>query len=285
VNIFKRIIRIICYVAIVGCVSLLIVSCFHNDNLIITKYVYESSIKLTEPFKAVVVSDFHHRGLDFPNGNLIDKINEEKPNAIFFAGDIIDQYITSYDPVLKIIDNTNEVPIYYVSGNHEPESSYFESFKEEGRKREHFHYIDKLGPLPLTDKINLFGLEDPRLDTKSYNPFVKDYGKQKEYLDNWQNAGYFDKNKINILLTHRPDFMDLYAKYDVDMIICGHTHGGQLRLGPLTRFIFAKKFSGYDYGEYDLNGKKVYVSSGLGYSAMLPIRVNCNPEILSITIK
>lgn len=285
-NIFKRIVRIICYIVIVFATATLIVSCFHSDHLNVTKYVFESGLNL-EPYKAVVVSDFHHRDLEFPNGNLIDKINEEKPNAIFFAGDIIDQYITTYDPVLKIIDNTNKVPIYFVTGNHEPESPLFSSFLEDVKKegREHFHYIDKLGPIPLTDKINLFGLEDPRLDSGEFHPFVKDYGKQKEHLDKWQNEGSFEKGKINILLTHRPDLMDLYSKYDVNMIIAGHTHGGQLRLGPLTRFIFSKKFSGYDYGEYDVNGKRVYVSSGLGYSAMLPIRVNCNPEILSITIK
>jgi predicted MPP superfamily phosphohydrolase len=72
-----------------------------------------------------------------------------------------------------------------------------------------------------------------------------------------------------ILLSHNPAAADTKFGARVDLMICGHTHGGQIALPP-----FASKLSGLQ----EKSGMNVYISRGIGWY-MAPIRINCAPEI------
>ena len=85
---------------------------------------------------------------------------------------------------------------------------------------------------------------------------------------------------FNILLAHNPDTADLAYKTKVDLIISGHTHGGQFRL-PFNNkaLILPIKNRQYDSGQRkNARGQTVFISKGIGWS-ILPIRFNCLPEL------
>jgi hypothetical protein len=89
-----------------------------------------------------------------------------------------------------------------------------------------------------------------------------------------------------VMLFHKPYFFDKMSEKDIQLIVSGHTHGGQVVLAKFgeVNLSFAGAVSKYISGLYQINGTSMYVSRGLGNVA-LPIRFNCSPEITKITLK
>lgn len=84
-----------------------------------------------------------------------------------------------------------------------------------------------------------------------------------------------------ILLSHRPEYFDLYEEFGADLVFSGHAHGGQIRL-PVIGGLAAPGqgfFPKYDDGLYTEGSTSMLVSRGLGNS-LFPFRVNNRPEIL-----
>ena len=91
-----------------------------------------------------------------------------------------------------------------------------------------------------------------------------------------------------ILMAHTPDYADLVRHHSrghlVDLILSGHSHGGQVRLpgiGPLILPPLGKK---YVHGHFQFDNLQLYVNRGLG-SVGLPFRLNCPPEITLLTLQ
>lgn len=88
-----------------------------------------------------------------------------------------------------------------------------------------------------------------------------------------------------ILLCHRPYFLQEAADHKIDLMLSGHTHGGQVSLGQFNNVVFAPASfaSRYVWGKYRIDDTHMYVSRGIG-TVGLPIRINCPPEITVITL-
>jgi uncharacterized protein len=88
-----------------------------------------------------------------------------------------------------------------------------------------------------------------------------------------------------ILLCHKPYFMDDFAANRFDLVLSGHTHGGQIVFAKIddTYITPAALVSKYVWGLYRTNGTQLYVNRGLG-SVGVPFRVNCPPEVTKITL-
>ena len=91
---------------------------------------------------------------------------------------------------------------------------------------------------------------------------------------------------FTVLLSHRPEFFDLYVQQGFPLVLSGHAHGGQIRL-PFLGGILAPGqgfFPEYDSGLYTDETTSMVVSRGLGNS-VFPFRLNNPPEIIIITLK
>jgi predicted MPP superfamily phosphohydrolase len=80
-------------------------------------------------------------------------------------------------------------------------------------------------------------------------------------------------------LAHHPHAFDAAAQRGADLVLSGHTHGGQLGVG--SRSLFAP-FYRYCRGLYGTDRSKLFVHSGTGH--WWPVRVGCPPEIAVITL-
>ena len=89
-----------------------------------------------------------------------------------------------------------------------------------------------------------------------------------------------------ILLCHRPYYLQQAADHGVDLMLSGHTHGGQIVLGQIGNTVItpASLASTYVWGPYRKGTTQMYVSRGIG-TVGLPIRINCPSEITRITLK
>jgi hypothetical protein len=86
-----------------------------------------------------------------------------------------------------------------------------------------------------------------------------------------------------ILLAHEPDILPDIVRYNVDLMLSGHTHGGQVRipfLPPIHLPVFGKK---YVEGLFRLGPTQLYVNRGIG-AVGLPFRFRCPPEITVLTL-
>ncbi len=98
-------------------------------------------------------------------------------------------------------------------------------------------------------------------------------------------AAEADRRSFNLLLSHVPAFEHRLLGPDIGLVLCGHTHGGQIRV-PLLPPLYLPRYSGrFIAGHYriGLHDTPLYVSRGLGTS-VLPLRINCRPELTLIEL-
>lgn len=258
----------------------------NSDKLIVSSYEYFSQ-RLPESFdnfKIVQLSDMHNHSNQYSNGNIITMVKSENPDIVVMTGDFVDTHTKNIDEINFLLDGLNDYPIYFVPGNHEAYSpmtdQFYQSFFSHDKNVRLFDslYIYKIGG----DSINLFGLHDPYYDHPDNQYFFRNEGNIDNSLSNLVNNA--DMSKFSILLSHRPELIDIYAKYDLDVVFSGHTHGGQISFG-WTPYAANQCLPTYVAGEYVVNSTTMYVSRGLGYSAFLPVRMNCDMEIIATTLR
>jgi predicted MPP superfamily phosphohydrolase len=89
-------------------------------------------------------------------------------------------------------------------------------------------------------------------------------------------------------MAHEPDYADTVMAHPrghlVDLMLSGHSHGGQIRLPFLGPLILPPLGEKYPEGHYRFNRMQLYVNRGIG-TVGLPFRLNCPPEITVITLQ
>jgi hypothetical protein len=121
-----------------------------------------------------------------------------------------------------------------------------------------------------TDKIRVVGIDDPH------------YYK----TDNFSRAfRQVPKGDFTILLAHSPEAYMSASTYHADLYLCGHTHGGQICLSPLTPLLTNSRAPRFmASGHWNYEGMTGYTSRGAGASGV-PLRFNCPGEITLITLR
>jgi predicted MPP superfamily phosphohydrolase len=130
--------------------------------------------------------------------------------------------------------------------------------------------------------LYLLGVDDTR-DSGSYMPEVVRYYNELDAALKAHDVNYQTAPKV--LMCHKPYSFDEMAKNGFDLMLSGHTHGGQVvpfKWGKIN-ISFASTVSSYIDGLYKIGKANMYVSRGLG-SVGLPIRINCPPEVTVIKL-
>jgi hypothetical protein len=244
--------------------------------------------KLPESFnnlKIVQISDLHI-GTYINNPNQIDKIvsliNEQKPDMVFFTGDMVNSFAEEMPEFLKSLKNIHaNIGKFAVLGNHDY-GDYYIWHSEKERIENHLQLIEyfKLAGFTLLQNENLAIAKNK--DT-IYVAGTENWGKKPyRQLGNLnQTINGINPNKFILLLSHDPMFWDTFVtrQPNVGITFSGHTHGMQMgiKLGKFewTPFRFGyKRWSGL----FKENEQYLYVSKGLG-SAMYTGRLGMWPEI------
>lgn len=257
---------------------------FENNNIVVTKFEYKNSKVPQEfdNFSIVQISDLHNKEFGQDQKNLIDKVKGISPDIIVITGDLIDRRRYDLETAMEFVNQAVQIaPVYYVSGNHEAWSGKYEKIKEQ---------LISVGVNVLEDDcteinrgesiISLLGASDPDFLTSNYIDGTN-LSNMVSTLEKWK-----DKDEFKILLSHRPELLDLYAANNMDMVFTGHAHGGQFRI-PFVGGLVAPDqglFPKYDSGEYVQDNTTMYVSRGLGNS-IIPVRIFNRPEIIQVTLK
>ena len=263
---------------------------YNVNTLEVTKYVVENKKvpKEFDGYNIVQISDLHSKLFGENNKKLIQKIKSLNPDIVVVTGDLIDGENNNYNVALDFMKEISKLyRVYYIIGNHE-QKSLIKKYKDYFNKLHQIDFVNldnnKVEIVKGDSNINLYGLTVPYSCYKYLFDNQETTSIDIDFLE--EKLGKVDREQFNILLAHTPFYFDEYEKWGADLTLCGHVHGGIVRL-PLVGGLLSpdrKFFPKYDLGEYIKNKSTMIVSKGLGGSKVL-IRVNCKPEIVNIKLK
>ncbi len=257
---------------------------WQNNDVVVTKYEYVGK-RLPKGFnglKILHISDLHNKNF---GGRIFDKIKDINPDIIVITGDLIDRRRTNISVAAELVKNmAKTTPVYYASGNHEQLSGRYSEIRDTliglnvNVLDNSCILLNKNG-----DVISVSGIIDPSVNfgNKNYNP-----KRNIVYVKSSINEAVEDKKLFNILLSHRPEYFDVYEEEEVDLVFSGHAHGGQIRISFLGGILSPDQgfFPEYSEGMHSLGETTMVVSRGLGNS-LFPFRVFNRPELVVVTLK
>jgi len=208
-------------------------------------------------FRVLHFTDLHFKGHGPSLHALVERINGLEPDLACFTGDIVED-ASHLREALKILREIR-APLFGVPGNHDHWSgadfgAIAEAFASTGGAWLADRSADALGSrLRVTGVDEAPGKAEPR------------------------------PGRINIALLHYPAWADRLARGPFDLVLAGHSHGGQVRLPLVGALTVPFDVGKYDLGLYRTAAGPLYVGAGVGWH-FVRIRFFCRPEIAVIEI-
>ncbi|PHE78682.1 phosphoesterase [Bacillus wiedmannii] len=255
-----------------------------QNNLISITEVKITSNKIPSSFKGfkiLQISDLHNKKFGDNQETLIQKIKSINPDIIAITGDLIDS--KSYDPEVSmelIRELVKKYPVYFVTGNHEKWSGKYNDLEKELKQ----HHVTVLRNEHVSiqiggQDIHILGIDDPEFLTgnRDEGNVVKDEIIKAKFE--------MQPDTYNVLLSHRPEFLTEYADEQIDLVLSGHAHGGQIRLPFIGGLVAPNQgvLPTYTAGLYEKQNTSMVVSRGLGNS-IIPQRIFNRPELVVVQL-
>lgn len=239
-------------------------------SLEVNEYTLRSK-KIHRPIKMVVVADLQTDVIGDYERRALRTAMDQKGGLILFAGDYLQEYDpekaprlrAEFDSLLEEMKISAPLGVFAVRGNTEW-GGWQASFDRLG-----FRTFETSGSVELGEFV-LTGLSE----ADSFNPSCSDFGRE------------LDPRRFHVVLGHSPNCA--LAKLTADLILCGHTHGGQVRLpgiGPLLTMSRIRRR--WAAGMHEIGpGQTLLVSRGIGLERgdAPRLRFLCRPEIVVLNL-
>jgi uncharacterized protein len=205
----------------------------------------------------------------------VARLNSMKADLIVVTGDFVNSLT---DEVYPFAESFSELKaphgVYGVMGNHD----FFASDPELVARE-----VNDCGVRLLRNDRVTISKAGAQFDLLG----VDDTGHAERAAQLIQTArGTSGRHVPQVLLCHRPYFLPQAAEQNIDLMLSGHTHGGQIVLATFGRTMVtpAALASPYVWGKYRSGNTSMYVSRGIG-TVGIPVRINCPPEITKIVLR
>ena len=252
---------------------------YFENTVIDAEEISVSSARLPAAFsgfRIAVLSDLHGKEFGPDNEDLVDAVAAAEPDLIALTGDLCDEYADPAAAVDLAGRLAELAPTYYVSGNHEwvmeDPWGFFSMLEEAGVTVLHNAYevlsVDG-------QSLVLAGVDDPNgpWDQKTPAELV---GEIRAELG----------DPYIVMLAHRNEQLEMWSELAVDTVICGHGHGGIIRL-PFVGGVLGQGrqlFPEHTDGLYTEGRTQMVVSRGLGNSG-LPLRIFNRPHLPVVVLQ
>ncbi len=249
-------------------IILLYIFCIEPNIVFINKKTIESK-KIPVSFdkmKIVQISDLHIKRFGLREREVLFFLKIIKPDLLIISGDFYEK-----EENLKFVNeflDRLDYETYATLGNWDYWAGDTESLIRSLKN----HQIDILMNENRVfsrgnDSINIVGVSDPYTGH-----------------DNIDKATFeLDADDFTILIAHAPDITLHLGQENFDLIICGHTHGGQVNIPFIKPFWIPSK-TDFVKGMYETKWGKLYVNRGIGTSG-ITARFLCPPEITVFTLR
>lgn len=228
-------------------------------------------------FRIVQLSDLHGMSFRAGNAGLTEQVLAQRPDIIVMTGDMAGKGgdTSALEPLVRALEGG--APVFFVNGNHEWSG---------GKRREATVRLLESGDVRLLSnvyetfefngsRIVIAGAEDPNGPADMVSPSELAARLRAEYPDDFV-----------LWLAHRNYWVERYPKLPVDLILCGHAHGGIIRLPGIGGLLNINHSFGAEYesGVYYSGDYAMEVSRGLGNSVAIPRLFN-RPELVTVILR
>lgn len=274
----RKLFLIVIFLSIVG------YAVYKGNTTVGTSYYKVTSNRLPASFdgyKIVQLSDLHDAMFGEDHADVVNKVKEIAPQAIFITGDFIDSNRYDLEQSLILVRELAQVaPIYYVTGNHEISTNEAELIKDALRELDVHVLTDEVDVISSKEGevIAIGGIEDPLASVLEDEVAVA-----QSISTSFESI---PDEVFKVLLSHRPEQFEAYVENEVDVTFSGHAHGGQFRIPGVGGLVAPGQglFPKWTSGVHEKDGSQLVVSRGLGNSEM-PLRLFNKPEIVVVTLQ
>lgn len=252
--------------------SLILVYMFIEPYLIETKEIVVESDQIPPQFdgKRIVFLVDIHAGPSFDQNrvdNLVKQVNDLHPDIILLGGDYVDRDAEYVKPVFESLQKL-EAPlgVYAVLGNNDPQILTWDT-------------LENSNITDLTNQGKWIEYDEGRIRICGVGDYNNDVQDQETAIGDAQADDYV------VLLSHNPDYYPHVDNSLVDLVLSGHTHGGQVTFfglwAPIVRSEYGQK---YLTGVHKENNTTLIVSNGIG-TVIAPMRFFARPQIIVVDLK
>lgn len=244
---------------------------WRQSNTVRVNYWENQPQALSEYFyglKIVHLSDLHTRAIGPLERNLVKKLKTIKPDMIFITGDFVNSN-RDIPYSGKLLAQIQEIaPTIAVLGNHDHwfmnRVTDVDSLKATIRRSGVTLLVNQSMEFKRGDEtLYIVGLDDNHLGLDDYELATRDV----------------PVDARRVVLAHSPEIAGRLDMSNIDLILCGHNHDGQIKL-PLVGNVLMQPFMNHGYGFFDIDNKpnSMYVTSGIG-TTYVPVRLGTRAEI------
>ncbi len=236
---------------------------YFDTNVFKVNIVQYQSNKIPKGSEVAIlqISDFHNKMFENNNEELINTVKNLNADIIVITGDLIDRSTDDFKDVFSFVEGIKAInkDVFFVSGNHEWGNAHTEDFLD-GLKERNVTILNNKNTQITKREVtfNLAGVDD----VSTHHENIKkafDTIKEEQYT---------------ILLSHSPNVIINYNHIPAELVLSGHTHGGQVRIPFVGALVVPDQgfFPKLDKGTYKFGQNQyIYIDSGLGTS-IAPIR-------------
>ncbi|SER18728.1 hypothetical protein SAMN04487944_101558 [Gracilibacillus ureilyticus] len=218
------------------------------------------------------ISDLHNRTFGKDHKGLLKQIKKVKADVIVLTGDLIDRKTTDFHSIFCLVKELKNInnQVFFITGNHEWDNPYLSEL------------------INLLEKHHVKILDNSHITIPFNGDEVQIIGLGKNYGNNTHVKQMIKKDNctFTILLSHIPNAVRELSGTNIDLVLSGHTHGGQIRFPFIGSVIVPDQgvFPKFDKGLFEWDkGKLLYIDSGAG-TTRLPVRFLNQAQISLIQI-
>lgn len=253
----------------------LMVDWFGKSRFIVQNYVIGDE-RIIDDVRIVVVSDLHSALYGTDQSDLIDAIAQADPSVVLLDGDIFHHHGSNKNAVTLLNSLANRFQCYFILGNHEYQTKQIAWVKRQ------------------VEESGIRILDGESVDITAGNTTVCLYGiddghggKARQLAELARAGKKRDDGVYSILAIHVPNDVKTILPLGFDLMLSGHTHGGQIRIPGVLNGLYAPgqgMFPTYGGGRYDFGKQTLIISRGLAKVPYWLPRVFNPPELVVVTL-
>lgn len=244
----------------------------HDVQFLRVRRLDLASAKIDAPVRVLQVSDFHNGHGPGPD-RVLRAVRKAHPDVVVLTGDLANTHDDTLEPLRRLLAGLGEtrIPVYAIWGNHDHWS----------------HGLGRLGALLRSHGVDLLTNESRSLVVNGQRVNLvgtDDYASGHGDLGRAMTG--VDPSRLTLVISHSPEMRAALPHPGVDLVMVGHTHGGQARVPGVGCVVAPNQgwWPRYCAGLYDIGGTPMWIDSGVGWSGR-PVRFLVQAQVTLLEVR